>query len=152
MKLYLLRHGHSPSLAESQVSHDGDRPLSQQGRQDVRASVEYLLQQGARVERILSSPLKRAMQTAQEARRIIGPNLEIQAFDPLSNQIPGTELFRKILQETTQVQELLLVGHQPQLGEMAFRATGNLLELQPAGLIALEAHQEHASFLWCKNP
>lgn len=153
MKLYLLRHGKSPSPLEAGVKTDAERPLSHDGRDDARKAARFLLAQGAKPEIILSSPLRRALQTAHEAAQVLkGP--EPRIYDPLSNQISGTELLRKVCAEEGRPnREVLLVGHQPQLGDLASFLTSRMYDLKPAGLIALESERSGGGkLLWWANP
>ena len=59
MRLYLTQHG----LAVPK-DVDPDRPLSEQGRQDVRRLADFLGHAGVRVEQFLHSSKTRAEQTA----------------------------------------------------------------------------------------
>ena len=153
MKLYLLRHGHSPNAGDAGVAADFYRPLSDLGRSDVRRSVERLLARGARPTLILHSPLLRAAQTAGEARELLKPARGVEAFMPLSNSMAAPELFAALQRRLKGVPESLIVGHQPQLGELAAFLSNNILELRPAGIIAIEVRgKADASILWAGNP
>ncbi len=153
MKLYLLRHGHSPNASEAGVATDYERPLSELGRADVRRSAERLLERGGRPRLILHSPLVRAVQTAELAKAVLKPAEGAEAFGPLANIISAPELFAALQKRLGALSETLLVGHQPQLGELAAFLANQVLELRPAGLIALEIKPEDgASVLWSGNP
>lgn len=153
MRFYVLRHGQSPSMAEAGVRHDAERPLSEQGRTDVRnAAKEILAKNGTAPVVIFHSPLRRAAQTASEAAGVLQPKLGTRAFEPLSNQMTGELLFSYLLREC-QEQEFVAVGHQPQLGEMVTYLTGQIVELRPGGLVALQTDDKgKAVLLWSKNP
>lgn len=153
MRLYLLRHGHAPSIADAGVRADFDRPLSEAGRAAVRESIGHLIGQGGRPSLILHSPLKRAAQTAQEAGELLKPAAGLEAFPPLSNAMPAEELFAAIKPRMSDLKELLLVGHQPQLGELAVHLSGKIVELRAGGMIALELPpKDRARILWHRNP
>jgi len=153
MKLYVLRHGISLNLSEAKVSTDAERPLAETGREDIRAIARHLLNQGASVEVIFCSPLRRARETAEEAATILKPNKGITVFEPLSNKIPGSALFDCVQKIATKMSELLLVGHQPQLGEMVAHVLGSSPDIRPGGLVALEIGNDgKAVLLWHKNP
>lgn len=154
MKLYLLRHGHSPTPIEAGVSSDAERPLSDQGRRGVIGNVERLKRLGGRPEVILHSPLRRAVETAREAARLLCPGSGVWEYAPLANQLSAQELLERLSGDAvSQVKELLLVGHQPQLGELAALLSRQVFDLKPGGLIALESGKEKpASILWSANP
>ncbi|MBI5629941.1 MAG: histidine phosphatase family protein [Elusimicrobia bacterium] len=153
MKIYLLRHGQSPSTAEAGVKSDAERPISEEGRLAVRKSVSHLLRQGASPAAILHSPLKRAVQTAEEAAKLVGPPAGVETFLPLSNAMPAEQLLAELSAKLRGWPETLLVGHQPQLGELACLLSGTIYDLRPGGIIALElAGAKKGKALWSANP
>lgn len=153
MKLYILRHGLSLSTEDAQVATDAERPLSELGRQDIRRVAQKLRDKRASVEMILCSPLTRAQQTAQEAAEVLRPGAGVIVFDPLSNHIPGASLFKAIQESNGKASELLVVGHQPQLGEMVEHLLGKTLDIRPGGIVALElADGGKPNLLWHENP
>src|SRR5436190_408448 len=138
MKIYLMRHGQSPSVAEAGVESDFDRPLSAEGRAEARKAAANLLAQGAKPAVILASPLLRAQQTAKEAASVLKPAPKVVTYEPLSNQIPGPEVYERLLDGSIKESELLMIGHQPQLGELAGHLLGDSFQIKTAGVIALE--------------
>ena len=152
-RFFLLRHGHSPSLAEAKVLHDAERPLSEKGRVAVRDAVRVLAERGGAPAVIYASPLKRAAQSASEAAAILKPRSGIKSFEPLSNQMTGELLFSYLLRECQESEEFLAVGHMPQLGELVAYLTGQVIEIKPAGLVALQGNARgKADLLWSVNP
>jgi phosphohistidine phosphatase len=110
-ELLLLRHG----IAEerSPDREDGGRALTPRGERRTRAVLERLLALDLGCERIVSSPLVRARQTAALAEKA------------------GL---------TTRLQRLGLVGHEPDLSTLAARLIGapaGSLALRKAGVIVL---------------
>ncbi|MBI5239970.1 MAG: phosphohistidine phosphatase SixA [Elusimicrobia bacterium] len=153
MKLYILRHGQSPSAAEAKVAKDFDRPLSEQGRRDVRRAARLLAERGAHPDLILHSPLVRAAQTAKEAAAVLKPARGLEAFTPLANELPAEDLAGELRRRSQGLGEVLAVGHQPQLGELVAALSNAVFNLRPAGLVSLELKDSGpASFLWACNP
>jgi phosphohistidine phosphatase len=79
--------------------------------------------------RILTSPLRRAVESAELFREACDENLPIERFDGLA---PGHS-FRAVLQRLAELspdEEVALVGHEPDLGKLA----GVLLFGAPASL------------------
>ncbi len=70
MDLYLIRHGESVSNAEGRIQGQLDVPLSDFGRRQAEAIAERL--GGESIEAIISSPLKRAWETAEVSSRRLG--------------------------------------------------------------------------------
>src|SRR6478736_9710352 len=63
MRLYVMRHG--PAVDDAPSGRDDDRELTASGRRRVRAVAQALLEAGELPRVILSSPLVRALQTAE---------------------------------------------------------------------------------------
>lgn len=148
-----MRHGQSPGAIEAGVSSDSERPLSPAGKDDARRSGKYLQARGAAPAFILASPLKRAMETAGEAARTFSPPLGVKVYAPLANHLTGEDLLRRLVEEKALAAETLIVGHQPQLGELASCLTGAFFNLLPAGLIAVEFEPAGKSrHLWSASP
>lgn len=63
MRIYLVRHG--DAVPEEDAGSDRDRWLSARGREHARVLGRLLRDQGVQPEVILSSPLPRAVQTAE---------------------------------------------------------------------------------------
>lgn len=139
MRLIIMRHGESPSVVEAGVKSDEERPLSDKGRQDARQQAGRLAEKGYVPDLILASPLLRAQQTAHEVSRAFKVKPRVESFDGLANQLPGTELYRRLLADGPRPGLLMLIGHMPQLGELASVLTGGSLGFEPAALVVLEA-------------
>lgn len=152
MKIYLMRHGHCPSLLEAGLKSDALRPLSERGRKDVRKAGRYLAAKGVRPGLILCSPLLRAQQTAQELAAVLG-NSEVRPFEALANIIPGAELARVATTTDWASPEVVLVGHMPQIAEAAAQFLNTPLNFSPAEIAAFEVTgQGKASLLWKAAP
>lgn len=114
MLIYLMRHGIA-NPAEPGTS-DSQRPLSEQGTLQTALVAKGLLQLGIRLDRIIASPLLRAQQTAEIVARILeltDPVLTDARLAPYGSF--GT--ISQLIQEHRDAQRLMLVGHQPAIGE-----------------------------------
>ena len=83
MRLYLARHGESTGNAEKLIFGQYDCPLTETGRMQARTLGQSL--GDAPVERIVASPLRRALETA----RIACPNRPIETDARLMEQSMG---------------------------------------------------------------
>lgn len=81
--LVLLRHGETALTPEKRLSGSGgsDPALSETGRRQAEAAARMLVARGA-VQAVVSSPLRRAQQTAETAARLLG--LEVQVDEGLT--------------------------------------------------------------------
>jgi phosphohistidine phosphatase SixA len=147
-RLYLMRHGHSPTPAEAGVKTDFLRPLSDKGRRDARLMAEEILKRGGRPSLVLHSPLLRAVQTASLAALALGTAAE--NFALLDNTRPASEVLAALEKRAADVDEVLAVGHQPQIGELAALLTDEVYEIRPAGLVAVEL-APRTRLLWTLN-
>ena len=111
MKLWLLRHGE----AESRAPSDELRELTAAGRVAVLRSAAEM--QGADLQLVLTSPYVRARQTAALVQQHLGWTGELQRADWAT---PDGEPERALAElERRGVERLLLVTHNPFVGELA---------------------------------
>jgi phosphohistidine phosphatase len=116
MQIYLLRHG----LAEDGKpgGRDADRALTAEGKKKLREVLRSARAAGVRPDLILTSPYRRAAQTAEVAASALGYNGEVvrsKVLQPASNP-------RDVWDEVRthrDVAEILLVGHEPLFGAVA---------------------------------
>lgn len=116
-RLYLVRHAKS-SWADSSLE-DVDRPLNKRGRRDAPVMGKRLMNRGAVVEAIWSSPAVRAKETARLlAKAISFPRKTIQSHDEIYS---GTmdDILEGIRGCSDTVDNLLLVGHNSVLTDFA---------------------------------
>ncbi len=135
MRIYLAQHG----LAIPKEV-DPERPLSAQGREDVRHLAGFLGQAGVRVERVLHSGKARAEQTAALLAQTLLPAGQPKARAGLSPNDPVEALVPEIGAWTA---DTLLVGHLPFLGRLASLLLASdperpTLALQPGSMACLE--------------
>ena len=71
-RLYLLRHGQTQYNLQGRVQGHCDSPLTELGASQAHAAGAWLAAQGVSFERIFSSPLGRALATAEVAREVAG--------------------------------------------------------------------------------
>ena len=117
MQLWLLRHAAAEERAAS--GRDEDRELTEDGRRRARAVARGLAELDPGIELVLTSPYRRARQTAEpavEALGVLGLFREVSALEP--NQDPE-EILEEV--EAEKAEGILLVGHQPHLGALLGR-------------------------------
>jgi phosphohistidine phosphatase len=114
MDLYFLRHGKAGNPLPS-PEEDARRPLTSQGRDELRAAAHGLRWLGIKPDAIYSSPLKRASETAAIVAEVLGCDV---TETPLL--APGTDLrgIVPLLSQHDDNAALFLVGHEPGLSGM----------------------------------
>lgn len=120
--IYLVRHG----LAAEQgpeFPNDDDRPLTSEGIQRMRVQVLGLRALDVRLDRVLTSPLVRAAQTAEILAAGLGCAAPLVTVDALR---PGGryDALLAALARLGHERSIALVGHMPSIGETAARLTG----------------------------
>jgi phosphohistidine phosphatase len=120
-KIYLVRHGKAePSSA---TGRDFDRCLTGHGKEILRAAARGMVSLGVEIDLLVSSPLVRAVETADElASAFAGVQREV--WDELACGVDEIDLAARI-DEHPRARGLMLVGHEPDIGEMiSFLLTG----------------------------
>jgi phosphohistidine phosphatase len=110
MELYLLRHGIAEDHAAS--GRDADRRLTEEGREKLRRVLERAHSAGVRPSLILSSPYRRALETAEIAARELGYEgklIRIPALIPNASPQDVWDAVRHHRDESA----VLLAGHEP---------------------------------------
>jgi phosphohistidine phosphatase len=131
MRLTLIRH----AIAE-EGADDAARALSKEGRKRFRREVEALEALGVRFSRVLHSPKRRAVETAELLRPLVGGELVEVA---LLAHAPSEELFEAMTGD-----DLALVGHEPHLSTLLAmlvsgdRTLGARVELKKGAVAMLE--------------
>ena len=153
MKCYFLRHGIAVE-PESWSGADFDRPLTREGRSRMERQAEAIAQLALGIERIVSSPLLRAKQTADILAAQIGMRGRVNEDRRLGGGFDIAAL-DAILGAHADADIVILVGHQPSMGSTIGRAIGAAsIELKKAALAGVEfpAHLAANGTLLCLIP
>ena len=139
MRVYLVRHG----IAEPHgATEDADRALTPKGKLRMAEEAKGLRDLKINPEVILTSPLRRAMETATIIAEQLGA-IKLEQLSELAQGFSGPTEVLAALRPYESLKEVLLVGHQPSLGEMAsFMLTGSMngcaIEFKKGGVICLD--------------
>jgi len=120
--IYLVRHG----LAAEQgpdYPNDDDRPLTDEGIERLRTQALGMRELRVRLDRVLTSPLLRAAQTAEVLAAGVGCEAPLVPVDALR---PGGryDALMAALGRLGDDRSVALVGHMPSMGEIAARLIG----------------------------
>jgi len=120
--IYLVRHGVAADQGPG-FPNDDDRPLTSDGIERLREEVLGLRALQMRVDRVLTSPLVRAAQTAEILGAGIGYASPLVTVDALR---PGGryDALMAALGRLGDDRAVALVGHMPSIGEIAARLIG----------------------------
>lgn len=90
-RLYLLRHGQTEFNVKKLVQGRCDSPLTDLGRQQARAAAAWLKAHGVVPDKVVSSPLGRAMATASlVATEILGADADVEPCEGIIERCYGT--------------------------------------------------------------
>jgi phosphohistidine phosphatase len=115
--LFLVRH----AIAEERGPawpDDSRRPLTHRGKARMRQVVAGLVHAGVRLDKVYTSPLVRAAETADLLVRGWTPRPELSVCAALAPGQP-VDAIRKVLAGGGRGRAIALVGHEPGLGELA---------------------------------
>jgi phosphohistidine phosphatase len=120
--IYLVRHGVAAEQGP-EFPNDDDRPLTSEGIERLRVQVLGLREFQVRLDRVLTSPLLRAAQTAEILAAGIGCAAPLVTVDALR---PGGryDAVLAALERLGNDRAVALVGHMPSIGEIASRLIG----------------------------
>jgi phosphohistidine phosphatase len=129
MRLYLVRHAEAAPGEPDEL-----RPLTQEGREQARSLGERLRDEDASPEVVLTSPLLRARETGDELARALDV-----ASEPDERLAPGAGVADVRAAVEGRGEQVVVVGHQPDCGQVAAALTGGPEPRFPAGgLVVLE--------------
>lgn len=156
MKLILFRHG--PAQPTESGLQDADRRLTPKGIQRTTRAALGLTRLVPRVDLIITSPKRRALETA----RILGRTFEVkpQILPVLATGSPA-RIVHALLRHAAQ--NVLVVGHEPSLGRAASlllnpKGHSDLFALKKSGALCLEAPADDSEqhrpprLLWLATP
>jgi phosphohistidine phosphatase len=118
MKLYFMRHGPAEDRAPSGL--DEDRALTPSGRERVRGVARTLIELDEAPLSIVSSPLVRALQTAEIVAAVTKVPMKDKGLDVHADLAPGRqklEFVKRLLNANRP--GVMVVGHEPDLSLLA---------------------------------
>jgi phosphohistidine phosphatase len=137
--IYLMRHGIAADATAEM--NDADRSLTEDGVRKTERVAVGLQKIEVKPDLILSSPLRRAEETARLVADVLVPKAAVELYPPLAGGFSAEDVI-KGLRGYRRTSQILLVGHQPDLGQLAsYLLTGseNLVPLpfKKAGVAAI---------------
>jgi phosphohistidine phosphatase len=152
MEIYILRHGVAEDPQVGQP--DADRSLTPDGRKKLRNVLRTAVAAGVAPSLILTSPYKRALQTAQLAAEILeyrGELLRTKALEPGSAPKTVWDEIRVHKDE----ERILLAGHEPLFSRLTAYLLGspNLeVDFKKGAIVCVEierfAAEPHGVLRW----
>jgi phosphohistidine phosphatase len=155
MNLYLMRHADA-GLPRDNPILDAKRGLVKEGKDQCILMAALLSAFKVQIDVILSSPLKRAMQTAQLVGTEIGYEGKIEVTPALKMEAGYIE-FQRMLSKYADCEGVLAVGHNPSLFQFLGRlVTGNgigaNLRVRKGSIARIDLDRHPPQLQWLIDP
>ena len=153
--IYLLRHGIAEDRSAS--GRDADRMLTREGVEKMQRAAVGLASLDVKPDAIWSSPLTRAIQTAELVRDAVAPGLALVTEPRLRPEADIDDMLHE-LHAASGVQALIMVGHEPTISALASAlltgsTSGARVPFKPGSALAVELQPaSHGSLRWFVTP
>jgi phosphohistidine phosphatase len=155
MILYFLRHA-SAGEPLANPKKDEKRGLDKEGIEQCGYMGRALAALEVQVDVVVSSPLKRATQTASLVGNEIGYESKLQIDAGLR---PAAVLadFRKVLEKYARQEAIMVVGHNPNLSQFLGAVISDTgceasLELKKGAVARVDMRRSSGTLQWCLTP
>jgi phosphohistidine phosphatase len=155
MVIYFLRHASAGQPFDS-AKKDEKRGLDQEGIAQCGLIGRFLAAADVQVEAVISSPLKRAAQTAFLVGNEMGFEGKIQMEAALRPAGTFAE-FRGVLEKHRKQEAILVVGHNPNLSEFVGKMISvsgceAAVDLKKGAIARVELRRNSGELMWCVTP
>jgi phosphohistidine phosphatase len=160
MNLYLLRHGIATEPEMAGYEPDSERPLTAKGKTRLQVAAKAMAKLDLSFDLILSSPYRRAKETAEIIAKHFKLRKKLAFTDDLTPAGNPRLLIQQLNEFRPEPENVLLVGHEPYLGKLiALLAAGNTsleVDFKKGGLGKLETefllYGRCARLVWLLTP
>jgi phosphohistidine phosphatase len=158
--IYILRHAIAVQRGDPAYPLDSDRPLTPKGVRRMRRIANGMRRLGVKFDLILTSPYRRALETAFIVARQFRAGEVIQTTSLLAPEIQPEDVVNELASKYGACRNVILVGHEPQLSAIVSRLLyGNLGSpplLKKGGLCKLQVirlgSEKAATLSWLLTP
>jgi|SRR5882724_7452411 len=155
MVIYFLRHASAGEPFDS-PKKDEKRGLDKEGIEQCGIVGRFLAAADVQVDAIVSSPLKRAAQTAFLVGNEMGFDGKIQMESALRPSASFAD-FRVLLEKNKKYEAILAVGHNPNLSEFVGKIISvsgceAAVDLKKGTVARVELRRNSGELLWCVTP
>lgn len=160
MDVYLLRHGMAWEKGSPKYPRDSERPLTREGIREMKKVAKGLRKLDLDFDKILSSPYRRALETAQIVTKKLKLRKRLELFDGLASDVNPQRTIKVLVKHRHTWKSVLLVGHEPYLSHLIGKLVANdttiSLDFKKGGLAKLTLHpfipSPHATLDWLIPP
>ena len=119
MRLYLVRHGIASDRMTG-ISRDSERPLTEEGKAEMRVVARGLAKLNVKPDVVLASPLVRTRETAEILVEQFG--CELKFTDALAPGVTASSVWKSVARYP-EANQIMLVGHEPDMGMLVGQLT-----------------------------
>jgi phosphohistidine phosphatase len=154
MNLYLMRHA-SAGVPRENPTLDAKRSLIKEGKDQCILMARTLSALNVQVDVIVSSPLKRALQTAQFVGTELGYDAKVEISKALSPEA-GYADFQEMLAKYADYDGVLAVGHNPNvfqfLGRLITANGGAAIRMRKGSVARIDLDRHPPLLQWLIDP
>jgi phosphohistidine phosphatase len=128
---------HSKSSWDDLMIEDHDRPLNTRGKKDSKSMGEYLLQNGNKIDIIISSSAKRAKSTAKNLNEVV--KAENFIIEPRLYLASAMEILKIVQNIHNEVDTAIIVAHNPGMTDVAnIFSTDKIINVPTSGVFKID--------------
>jgi phosphohistidine phosphatase len=154
MNLYLMRHAHA-GIPRENPTQDAKRSLVKEGKEQCVLMARVLSALNIQVDAIVSSPLKRALQTAQYVGTELGFEGKVE-ISPALGVNADYAAFQKLLGKYANHEGVLMVGHNPNvfrfLGKLVTGNGGAAIRMRKGSVARIDVDRHPPLLQWLIDP
>jgi len=154
MNLYLMRHANA-GLSRGNPVLDAKRALIKEGKEQCMLMARVLSALKVPVDVIISSPLKRALQTAQFVGTELGYEAKVEV-SPALGLSADYAAFQQLLAKYAELDGVLMVGHNPNLfqflGRMITGNGGAAIRMRKGSIARVDMDRHPPLLRWLIDP
>ena len=118
MDLYVLRHGLAEDRNYQKYPDDRERPLTRKGMARLARQVKGMNSLKITPEVVVSSPLTRAMQTAEIVLDGLAATCRLEVSDALAPSAYPQDIIDELARTRSSLASVMVVGHEPHLSSL----------------------------------
>jgi phosphohistidine phosphatase len=148
-ELLILRHGHAK---DDTGRGDFHRDLKDKGKRNAQRIGVWLAQNDALPDLVISSPAIRAKQTAEKSVKSSGLNVSVIQLEDTLYDASAKAVMKVIHACPSEVQRLMIVGHNPSLFSIISKLSREDISMTPATLVrfSLDCEWDALSRHYCQ--
>lgn len=146
MKLYFIRHAEAIEFETETVRSDDYRFITSKGRKETGKVAKILREEIKELNKIFTSPLIRAVQTAELFAAVLKFKGDIEVVNELKNETTSGSV-QDLIKRNSGLESIALVGHEPKISLLVriMSDKKNFDRLSKSGVCLVETAEEKES-------